>query len=82
MEFTGQTFEKIQVEGCQAHICVQLLLGVNCPLTAYYYSSMHLLYESLLFSWGGEMRQHLRFIDFGAYWGQAALLFSKNNVIF
>ena len=54
MEFLGQTFEKIQVEGCQAHICARPLLGVNCPLTAYYYSSRYLLYESLLFSWGAR----------------------------
>ena len=45
-KFTGQSLEKIHVEGCQPYICVQRHLMVNFILTTMNYSSAYQLYES------------------------------------
>ena len=58
----------------------------NRPWRINNYSTRYLLYESLVFSHsfgaakvhlGGEMRQHLRFADFGVHWSQEMSLLSK-----
>ena len=45
-KFTGRNLEKIQVAGCQPHICVQRPLSANFALATNYYAPRDQLYES------------------------------------